>query len=181
MALSTAESRRPLVTSAAIRSFSRRGYRGTTIADVATDAGISASYVSKLYSSKESLFVAALDDCFTRILEALAAGADAASNTDADGILDAMGDAYADLISDRALLLLQVHAQSESDVPEIRAAMRDGLGRITRYVQDRSGCDDEAVQRFIAFGQLCHLIVTLDLDSLSSSWAAALTRGIRHP
>ena len=52
--LSTAESRRPLVTSAAVRAFARGGYRGTTIADVAAVAGISASYVSKLYSNKES-------------------------------------------------------------------------------------------------------------------------------
>ncbi|MEV8370466.1 TetR/AcrR family transcriptional regulator [Microbacterium sp. NPDC064584] len=179
--LSTAESRRPLVTSAAVRAFARGGYRGTTIADVAAVAGISASYVSKLYSTKELLFVAALDECFDQILGALASGADAAGSDDSAAILDAMGDAYAELIADRDLLLLQVHAQSVADVTEIRSAMREGLSNVTSFAQERSRCTDEEVQQFIAFGQLCHLIVTLDLDAVPASWASALTRGIRHP
>jgi len=37
------------------------------------------------------------------------------------------------------------------------------------------------VQRFIAFGQLCHLIVTAGLEDVPDAWAATLTRGIRHP
>lgn len=179
--LSTSDSRRPLVTAAAVRAFGRGGYRGTTIADVAAAAGISPAYVSKLYSRKELLFVAALEECFTQILDALARGADAATSPEPDAVLEAMGDAYADLIGDRNLLLLQVHAQSVSEVPEIRAAMRDGLARVTTFARERSRADDEAIQHFIAFGQLCHLIVTLDLDDVRSSWASTLTRGIRHP
>jgi hypothetical protein len=37
------------------------------------------------------------------------------------------------------------------------------------------------VQRFIAFGQLCHLIVTTQLDGRPEDWAQLLTHGIRHP
>jgi hypothetical protein len=43
--LSTADERRPLVIEAAIAAFARAGYRGTTVADVATEAGISSAYV----------------------------------------------------------------------------------------------------------------------------------------
>lgn len=179
--LSTAESRRPLVAVAAVRAFARAGYHGTTIADVAREAKISPAYVSKLYASKDLLFVAALEECFERVQEAIAEGAGAARSDDAEGILDAMGEAYAGLIADRSLLMLQVHAQSVAGIREIGEAFRSAVKRITTFVQERSGGDDDAVQRFLAYGQLCHLIVTFDLESIPEPWATTVTHGIRHP
>ncbi|WP_341946688.1 TetR/AcrR family transcriptional regulator [Microbacterium sp. LWH11-1.2] len=179
--LSTADARRPLVAAAALAEFARGGYHGTTVADVAREAKISPAYVFKLYAGKEALFIAALEACFEAIIVALEEGADAASAQTPEAILDAMGDAYAHLISDRKLLMLQVHAQSVAEIPEIGAALRAGLGRVTTYAQSRSGGSDEDVQTFIAFGQLCHLIVTTQLDGRPEKWATVLTRGIRHP
>ncbi|MBO1738987.1 TetR/AcrR family transcriptional regulator [Leifsonia sp. TF02-11] len=179
--LSTAEDRREAVLASAIAVFARSGYLGTPIAAVAADADISPAYVFKLFPGKESLFVAALDRCFELIEAALEQGADAVGDATPDELLDAMGGAYAELIADRSLLMLQVHAQSASDVPEIREALRRGLARVTRYATTRTGAEPEAVQRFIAFGQLCHLIVTARLKDVPDAWAATLTRGIRHP
>ena len=179
--LSTAEQRRPVVTDAALRRFSQRGLHATTVADVAGEARISPAYAFKLFPRKETLFVAALELCFDRILEALSEGADAAASQTPEDVLDAMGDAYAHLIQDRTLLMLQVHAQSVAEVPEIGSALRAGLSRITTFAKDRSGASDEAVQRFLAYGQLCHLIVTAGLDEIPDEWAQILTRGIRHP
>ena len=181
MALSTADTRRPLVAASATREFARGGYHGTTIADVARQARISPAYVFKLFPSKERLFVAALEACFDQILEAVAAGADSSADQSPDGIIDAMGGAYAELIGDRALLMLQVHAQSVAEIPEIGEAMRGGLARLTRLVKTRSGADDDAVQRMIAYGQLCHLIVTIGLESVPDEWASIISHGIRHP
>lgn len=179
--LSTAEVRVPLVTASAIEEFARGGYHGTTVADVARASGISPAYVFKLFPGKERLFVAALEECFARIEQALADGADAAEDQTPDAILYAMGDAYADLIRDRSLLILQVHAQSVADIPEVGDALRRGLGRITTFTKSRSGGSDDAVQRFIAYGQLCHLIVTVRTDDVPEEWARILALGIRHP
>jgi AcrR family transcriptional regulator len=179
--LSTADDRREAVLDSAITVFARSGYLGTPIAAIATDADISPAYVFKLFPSKESLFVAALDRCFERIEGALESGAHSADGGTPDEILDAMGDAYAELISDRSLLMLQVHAQSAADIPDIREGLRRGLARVTRFATTRSGADADAVQRFIAFGQLCHLVVTAGLDDIPDTWAATLTHGIRHP
>lgn len=179
--LSTAEQRRPAVVASALRSFAAGGYGGTTVADVAADAKISPAYVFKLFPSKERLFVAALDQCYEQIEAALGAGADAAVGAKPADILDAMGGAYAELIADRTLLLIQVHAQSASAVAEIGAAQRRGTEKITRFAKTRSGASDSEVQRFIAFGQLCHLIVTTGLDGSTDPWARILTAGIRHP
>jgi len=178
--LSTSELRRPIVVASALRTFAAGGYGGTTVADVAADAKISPAYVFKLFPSKERLFVAALDHCYEQIEEALSMGADAASSTKPADILNAMGDAYAELIADKTLLLIQVHAQSASAVPEIGTAQRRGLERLTRFAKTRSGASDEEVQQFIAFGQLCHLIVTTGLDGSTDPWAQILTAGIRH-
>jgi hypothetical protein len=92
-----------------------------------------------------------------------------------------MGAAYATLISNRDLLMLQVHALSVADVPEIGAAFRKRLQTIAKFVKSRSGAPDDAVQRFFAYGQLCHLITTISLDGNTSAWARMLTTGMRHP
>lgn len=92
-----------------------------------------------------------------------------------------MGGSYAELIADKSLLMLQVHAQSAADIPEIANAVRRGLHRVTDYAKTRSDATDEQVQRFMAYGQLCHLITTLGLDDHEGSWEAILTAGIRHP
>jgi AcrR family transcriptional regulator len=152
--LSTAEVRRPLVASTAVREFARGGFHGTTIAQVAAASKISPAYVFKLFPSKERLFVAALDDCFEQIVAALSAGADSAPKQDDDAVLFAMGSAYAELIQDRSLLMLQVHAQSVADIPEIGDALRAGLAKVTMFAKSRSGGSVDAVQHFIAYGQL---------------------------
>lgn len=178
--LSTAEQRRETVIASAITVFAKTGYLGTPITDIAEHARISPAYVFKLFPGKVSLFVAALDRCFELIEEALANGADASPSDEPADILFAMGGAYAQLIADRDLLMMQVHAQSASDIPEIRKAMRQGLARVTTFATERSGGSGAQVQQFMAIGQLCHLITTLGLDMVDEPWSAVLTNGIRH-
>lgn len=180
--LSRSDQRRDAVVDAAITEFARTGYHGTPISTVAATAQISPAYVFKLFPSKVTLFVAALERCFDSIERAMSSGA--ARLDDGAGpeqILYAMGGAYAELIGDKSLLMLQVHAQSVADVPEIGEALRRGLAGVTELAKRRSGAEDELVQRFIAFGQLCHLITTLGLEGDTSPWATILTAGIRHP
>ncbi|MBY8856676.1 TetR/AcrR family transcriptional regulator [Nocardia sp. CA2R105] len=178
--LSTSDARREAVVDAAIAEFATSGYHGTPISTVAAHAGISPAYVFKLFPSKVELFVAALDRCFELVEQSLATGARRAAAEDPDAILYEMGGAYAELIADKRLLMLQVHALSAADVPEIATGMRRGLARVTEFAKSRSNAADEQVQRFIAFGQLCHLITTLGLDSPDDQWASLLSRGIRH-
>lgn len=179
--LSTAELRRPVVVASALSEFARGGLHGTTIADVARAAGISPAYVFKLFPRKEQLFVAALEDCFRRILATFAEGADRAADNTPESILNSMGQAYAELIGDRSLIMLQVHAQSVVDVPEIGRAYRAGIAETTRFIKARSGADDIAVQHAVAFGQLCHVVVTAGLVDLTDDWALILSNGLRHP
>lgn len=178
--LSTSDVRREAVVDAAIVEFARTGYHGTPISAVAARAAISQAYVFKLFPGKVALFVAALDRCYELVERALAKGLARAAGADPEKVLYEMGGAYAELIADKSLLMLQVHAQSAADIPEIAEAMRAGLGRVTEYARSRSGAEDDQVQRFMAYGQLCHLVTTLGLDSRSDAWAVTLSAGIRH-
>ncbi len=184
-ALSTAERRHAEVTGAALRAFARMGYHGTTVADVAAEAGLSPAYVFRLFGNKQGLFTGALQLCFARVQEALGAGADAAHSGDPDRVLDRMGQAYAQLINDGSLLMLQVHALAATDDPAIRAALQECQQRLTDFVLERSGADQGAVQAFFAKGQLCHFVVALGIAGSASQarepWAQILSAGLRHP
>lgn len=178
--LSTAQARRPAVVDSAVRMFARSGLAGTTIGEIADDVGISPAYIFKLFTGKTPLFVAALRQCYARILDVLEAAADESEAASPADVLDRMGAAYAELIADRDLLMLQVHAQAVAGVPEVAAAVRDGIARITGLASSRSGAPATDVQRFIAYGQLCHLLTTLDAFAIAEPWATTLTRHIRH-
>jgi AcrR family transcriptional regulator len=179
-ARSTADARRSTVIARAVTVFGKAGYHATPVTEVAEAAGISQAYVFRLFTGKLGLFVAALDHCFGQIVLALEQGADRVPDGSPAEILEAMGDAYADLIADRDLLMLQVHAQSAADEPQIRAALRRGYASVVEVARRRSGASEPQVQQFVAYGQLCHLIVTADLDDVDQPWAALLTAGMRH-
>ena len=180
-------SRRSFITAKAVTVFARGGYRATPVTDVAAAAGISPAYVFRLFDGKLGLFLAALEHCHERILTTVGAVADTMPGAEPEAVLAAMGDAYAQLISDRDLLMLQVHALSAVDVPEIAATTRRGLERMITLLKERTGASDQAVQQFMAYGQLCHLIVATGLTGLADDagapprWAALLTEGMAHP
>ena len=182
---STAKERRAAVLTAAVRMFSVTGYHATSVSSVATAAGISEGYVFRLFGDKQKLFTATLSHCYDRIHATLSAGADEAPSRDPRAVLDAMAVAYAKLIAERELLMLQVQALAAADDPSVRAEMLRGERRLVELVRDRSRAADTTVQEFFARGQLCHLVTALDLvtpaaDEPVESWVGILTSGIRH-
>ncbi|KQQ05504.1 MULTISPECIES: TetR/AcrR family transcriptional regulator [unclassified Rathayibacter] len=178
---STAEAQRERITLSALRVFAATGYSSTPVTEVATDAGVSPAYVFRLFPGKLGLFVAAVDRCYALVSATLAAAGEASPSSDPADRLEAMSEAYIALVADRDLIRLQVHAQSACEVPEIRDAVRRGLSELVRTVSVVTGADGPAVQRFLAYGQLCHLIVQAELDGVDSEWARIATAGMRHP
>ncbi|PPG50024.1 TetR family transcriptional regulator [Rathayibacter sp. AY1E9] len=177
---STAEAQRERITAAALHVFARTGYAATPITEVAAEAGVSPAYVFRLFPGKLGVFVAAVDRCYEQVASTLAAAGEASPSSDPADRLEAMTVAYIDLIADRDLIMLQSQAQSACEVPEIREAVRRGISAVVRTVTVVSGADGPAVQRFVAYGQLCHLIVQADLGGVDSEWARIVSDGIRH-
>jgi AcrR family transcriptional regulator len=148
---------------------------------VAQKAGISQAYVYRLFPDKEALFAAVVEYCFARIRDSLTDGAAAAEGTSAEAVLDAMGDAYAKLIADRDLLMVQLHAQCAAvSEPVIREVVQRAYARLVEYVRGVSGASDGEIQRFFATGALCHLVMTVGAEQVDAPWARTLAAGIRH-
>jgi AcrR family transcriptional regulator len=180
--LSTAEDRRESVLVTAIAAFARKGYFGTTTIEVAKHAGISQAYLYRLFPNKETLFAAVVERCFARIRESFSTGAAAATSTEPAAVLDAMGGAYAALIADQDLLLLQIQAQCAAvSVPEVKDVVQRGYARLVEYARSVSGGDEGHVQEFFARGALCTTVVTMGAEAVDAPWARTLSAGLRHP
>ncbi|MFJ7586816.1 TetR/AcrR family transcriptional regulator [Streptomyces sp. NPDC097617] len=179
--LSTAEERRETVLRTAIGAFAARGYWGTTTTEVAKAAGISQAYVYRLFPNKELLFTAVVEYCFVQVRSALEQAATEVRGSSPQAVLGAMGDAYALLISNNDLMLIQLHAQAAAvSEPAVREAVRQGYARLVEYVRGASGAAEVQVQEFFARGMLCHLIVSMGADEVDAPWTRTLTAGIKH-
>ena len=173
--LSTADERREAVLQAATAVFAARGIHGTPTLAVAQAAGISQAYLFRLFPTKEKLGVALVQRVNERIHATFVAAADRAAAS-GEEVLPAMGDAYAELVADRDLLMLQLHAHAASlSVPAIREAMRDGFRRLVEFAEQASGAPEDEIRRFFAQGMLINVLGALDAGQLDEHWAQVLS------
>jgi len=166
----SASERREQVLNAALAEFAARGLAGTSTEDVARRAGISQPYLFRLFPTKKGLFLALVQRCFERIAEVFTTAAGDHSGEDA---LMAMGDAYHQLLADRTLLLLQMHAYAACDDPDIRAATRAGFKELWLLVERLSGVSYERIVSFFAVGMLMNVAAAMDLPAVDERWAKA--------
>ena len=113
----TAAERRTTVLAAAVTEFARSGYDGTSTDAIAQRAGISQPYLFRLFGTKKDLFIATYDQVGARIVSELT---NAAAGLRGEAAMQAMGDAYIDLLQDPELLQVQMHgfaaATSDEDI-----------------------------------------------------------------
>src|SRR5207302_3079765 len=69
----SAEDRRADVLRVAVAEFAKHGFEGTSTEDVARAAGISQPYLFRLFPTKKALFLALVEQGFTRVRAAFAA------------------------------------------------------------------------------------------------------------
>jgi AcrR family transcriptional regulator len=165
----TAEERRESVLEAALIEFSARGLDGTSTEHVAHRAGISQPYLFRLFPTKKALFLALVERCFQRVADTFTA---AASDRVGEEALEAMGDAYEELLGDRTLLLLQMHAYAACDDLEIRTATRASFRRLWLLVERLTGLPFERVTEFFAMGMLINVAAALDLPAVDERWTS---------
>ncbi|HEX3908147.1 MAG TPA: TetR/AcrR family transcriptional regulator [Mycobacteriales bacterium] len=166
----TATDRRADVLRAAVHVFAAGGYHGTSTEDVARAAGISQPYLFRLFPTKKALFIALVEQGFGRVRDAFTA---AAGDRTGEAAIEAMAEVYSELLRDRDELLLQMHAYSACDDPEIAEVTRREFGRLWREVVRLSGASDERMQQFFATGMLLNVIASMDATSHDSAWIKA--------
>jgi AcrR family transcriptional regulator len=164
----TAAERREAVLTTAVAEFAARGMDGTSTEDVARAAGISQPYLFRLFPTKKALFLALVDRCFQQVAATFEA---AAADRVGEDALEAMADAYHQLLEDRTLLLLQLQAYAACDDPEIRAAARTGYKEVWTLVERLTGLPYEEVVAFFAMGMLINVAAAMDLPAVDERWA----------
>lgn len=164
----SAEDRRETVLVAAVEEFAAGGLAGTSTEAVARRAGISHPYLFRLFPTKRALFVAVVERCFARTAETFTQAAEGKAGAAA---LRAMGESYVGLLSDRALLLTQLHAYAACSDPDVGEATRRGYRRLWDLAIRASGATDEEVRQFFAAGMLLNVMAAMDLRSHDPTWA----------
>jgi AcrR family transcriptional regulator len=163
-----AAERREVVLRSAVAEFARGGLDGTSTEDIARGAGISQPYLYRLFPTKKALFIAAVEAGFDRIIDAFER---AAKGLDDEDALEAIGNAYTELLEDRELLLVQLHAYAACTDADIRAATRKGFRRMWSTVAGLSGASGEKLTTFVAIGMLLNVAAAMELDEVDQEWA----------
>ena len=163
------------VLSAAITEFAKAGYAGTSTDAIAIRAGISQPYLFRLFGTKKDLFIATFDQVGTRIVKELSLAAEGLEGHDA---LDAMGEAYVQLMQDPEFLQVQMHgyAAATGD-PDIAAACRKTFEVLFYIVKDQLGLDEQMIQDFFAHGMLMSVMSAINLPSVREPWAESICPG----
>ncbi|MCX7521221.1 helix-turn-helix domain containing protein [Microbacterium sp. STN6] len=158
-----AAERREQILAAASQVFGERGYVGATTDLVAKQAGISQPYVVRMFGSKENLFLEVLSralDTLTRAFRAAIAASHAAGeDTEARG--SRIGLAYADLISDRGILLSLMQGFLLGHDPVIGERAREGFLEIYDIMRNEAGLEADHVVTFLSHGMLFNTLVAL--------------------
>jgi AcrR family transcriptional regulator len=168
MSRMTADERRKVVLRSAVAEFALGGLDGTSTEDIAHRAGISQPYLFRLYPTKKALFIASVEAGFDRVIKAFE---DAAKGLDDDAALEALGTAYTELLKDRELLLVQLHAYAACTDADIRAATRKGFRRMWSSVAGLSGASGEKLTTFVSIGMLLNVAAAMELDEVDQDWA----------
>jgi AcrR family transcriptional regulator len=178
-----AERREALIT-AAVHEFAHGGLHGTTVESIARRVGVAQPYVFSLFGTKRDLFLAALERSFEKVADTFRrAAADFAGGrapAECDDALDAMGRAYAELLSaDRDYLMLQHQSYAACGEDElVRARVRHRYAELVELAGSLSGAEPERLDDFFRHGMALNVAAALGVEDLSSdcAWVQAELR-----
>ncbi|MFJ9365446.1 TetR/AcrR family transcriptional regulator [Nocardia sp. NPDC101769] len=170
------QQRREQLLELAAEEFARAGLHGTSTEALARRAGITQTYVFRLFGSKKALFVEVVRRAFDRLIDGMDQAAEQNSGRDA---LEAMGEFYDRALTDRTALLVQLQAFAACGDPEVREVVREEMDRMWTVTAERTGLPPVAVKTFLAYGMLLNSSAALQTDEVDADWARGLRTRIR--
>ena len=158
----TSDERREQVIEAAVKEFAAHGYHATSTSSIAKRAGISQPYIYALFPNKREVFLAADRHVVDRIRRAFL---DAVRGKDStEDRLEAMGQAYKELLANRDEIRFQMQAHAAAGNPELGEPIRREFTGLWEDIQRMSGASDEEMVAFMAKGMLMNVIASLELE-----------------
>lgn len=142
------------IVEAAIRAFARKGYGGTTLADIAAEAGVSQPRISQIFGNKENAFIEAHRTASAEVLSVLE------QKAEPPFAVDKLGAAYYELMDERREVLLMIfQALTSSYVPSIGDEARRVINEVTRLVVEKAGGTHEDAVAFLERGFFIHAMM----------------------
>lgn len=159
-----AQERRNSILDAATSQFAERGYAGASTHQIAAAAGISQAYVVQTFGSKQQLFI----DVAERVADDIVAQFRMANdqlphNCDPEQRVEALGDAFTELVSDNDKLMSMLHTFILGYDPAIGPAGRRTFLRVYRFIRDEAGLPAPDAMNFLARGMLISVLLGLRL------------------
>lgn len=170
------EQRREQLLELAADEFARAGLHGTSTETLARRAGITQTYVFRLFGSKRELFLQVVRRAFSRLVDGMAEAAEGRTQRDA---VAAMGQFYHDALADRTGLLVQLQAFAASGDDEVREVVREQMAHMWTVVAERTGLPRVAVKTFLAYGMLLNTAAALQVNEVDADWADGIRTRIQ--
>jgi TetR/AcrR family transcriptional regulator len=169
--------RRALTIASATDVFAARGYVGASTDMIARAAGISQSYVVRMFGGKEALFVEVIRRSLDRILEAFTAALDDAPPQP----LTALGAAYVSLAQKEQVHLILLQAFAASGDPAVGPAARAGFEELLHFLLHTAHLSAEDAESFLARGMLINTLMAIGLPQGATGDAADLVERVFGP
>jgi AcrR family transcriptional regulator len=146
---------------------------------IAARAGVTQSYLLRLFGTKKALYLATVERAFASML---AEYEKATTGLDGDRAYEAIAATHERLIQrDRVLLMEQLQAFAACDDSEVREVMMVGYGRLVERAQAVTGASPERLARLFAYGMLSRVFAAMQATSRSRPrWAQELDLGGRR-
>ncbi|MEU0092603.1 TetR/AcrR family transcriptional regulator [Kribbella sp. NPDC006257] len=168
--------RRTQVLAIAAVEFADHGLHGASVEAIAREAGITQTYVFRMFGTKKALFAELVGAAFDHFSDGMSSVAGGSEGVDA---LAAMGSQYYEMLADRTTLLLQLQGFAACGDDEIRDLVRSRLAKLWNTVADSTGLDPVTVKTFLAFGMLLNTTAALDIEDLDTPWSQGLRTRIQ--
>lgn len=172
---STATHRRAEAIAAGMAAFADHGPTTSAIERVAAEIGVSQPYVFRLFGSKQTFFLACLDELETRVRDVFrrAAATSTEDPTRATGAMRAMGEGFRDLVADGVItgLWLQACALARGN-DEVAARCRALISGVLHESARLTGAGPADLAGFLADGALVMLLQALGVDLTGGSRTA---------
>ncbi len=120
-------------------------------------AGVSQPYVVRLFGTKQALFLAATRHATARVEQRFRQAAVERAD------LESLGEAYDNLLAERALVTLLLHGFAAGADPALGPTVRECFGRIYRTVRELAGAGQDDVREFLAMGMLMTVLGTIQI------------------
>lgn len=170
----TADARRTDVLDAATKEFAQKGLHGASTDDIARAAGISQPYLFRLFGTKKELYLATSQRAIDHLYEGFEEAARGKSGIDA---LNAMGEVYNSVMSDRDRLMLMLKCWASCDDPEICEVTRSAWRNLVDLAERASGESPEVVSTFFSKGALLTILMGMDAFQRPEPWSNRLIEG----